>query len=125
LSEKVSEIYRKKEKAFNKELEANFNDAVEKANDELIKLKLAGGKIHPVFEKTILYILQKYGALEQDTINNFIQEIHPDLCDNELDRVIEGVHFGKKWKHAARTAMQQLKRKGTVELINEKWTFVK
>jgi hypothetical protein len=123
LSEKVSEIYLKKEKSFNKEVEYQFNSAVVQANDELIKLKLISGKIHPVFEKTILYILNKYGALEQDTINGIIQEIHPDLCDNEVNRIINGVVFGKKWKHAARTAMQKLKKSEKVELINGKWNL--
>jgi len=93
------------------------------ANDELIKIKLAGGKIHPIFEKTILYFLNKYGDLSQDTINNLIQETHPDLCDNDVDRVINGVAFGKKWKHAARTAMQRLKRLDKVYIINGKWTL--
>jgi len=125
LSERVSEIYLKKEESFNIEVENQFIDAIEKANDELIKFKLAGGKIHPVFQKTILYILNKYGALEQDTINGLIQEIHPDLCNNEVERVINGVAFGKKWKHAARTAMQRLKKHKTVELINGKWTLIK
>lgn len=125
LSEKISDIYIKKEKSFSKEIEIQFNNAIEKANDELIKFKLAGGKIHPVFEKTILYILHKFGALNQDTINVFIQEIHPDLCDNKIDRVINGVTFGKKWKHAARTAMQRLKRNKNVEIINGKWTLIK
>ena len=125
LSEKVSEIYLKKEKSFNKEIENQFNNIVGLANDELIKFKLASGKIHPIFEKTILYILNKYGALEQDTINGFIQEIHPDLCDNKVDRVINGVAFGKKWKHAARTAMQTLKKYQKVELIEGKWILVK
>ena len=125
LSDKVNEIYLKKEKSFNKEDEEQFNKAIEQANDELIKIKLAGGKIHPVFEKTILYILNKYGALDQDTINGYIQEIHPDLCDNDVDRVINGIVFGKKWKHAARTAMQRLKRRENVNLINGKWTLLK
>lgn len=122
---KVSDIYIKKEKILNKNIEIKFNSAVEKANDELIKFKLAGGKIHPVFEKTILYILNKYGALDQNTINGIIQEIHPDLCNNEEDRIINGVAFGKKWKHAARTAMQQLKKQGNVEIINGKWILKK
>ena len=125
MSEKVREIYVKKEKSYSKDAEIQFFNAVENANDELVKFKLAGGKIHPVFEKTILYILNKYGALDQNTLNGFIQDIHPDLCDNEIYRIINGVAFGKKWKHAARTAMQRLKRQGKVEIVNGKWTLIK
>ncbi|MDR0927565.1 MAG: phospholipase D-like domain-containing protein [Ignavibacteria bacterium] len=125
LSDKVKEIYRKKEKIFSKKLEIQFNEAILEANDELIKIKLAGGKIHPVFEKTIYYLLQKNGALKQEIINNLIQEIHPDLCDDNVDRIINDIHFGKKWKHAARTSLQTMKKKGIVELIDGKWQLIK
>jgi phosphatidylserine/phosphatidylglycerophosphate/cardiolipin synthase-like enzyme len=102
----------------------SLNNAIEQANDELIKFKLVSGKIHPVFEKTILYVLHKYGVLDQDSINGLIQAIHPDLCDDNVDRVINGVSFGKKWKHAARTAIQRLKKLRQVELVNGRWTLI-
>lgn len=87
----------------------------------MVKVKLVEGALHTVFEKTILYLLQKNGPLSTTVIHNLIEEIHPDLCDNSVDRVINGVRFGKKWKHAVRTAQQHLKKKGVVELINTKW----
>jgi hypothetical protein len=43
------------------------------------------------------------------------------LCDDEVDRVIDGRHFGKKWKHAVRTAQQHLRRKGLIALEGELW----
>jgi hypothetical protein len=49
-------------------------------------------------------------------LHPLIQRIHPDLCDDSVDRVIDGKHFGKKWKHAVRTAQQHLKKIGKVEL---------
>jgi phosphatidylserine/phosphatidylglycerophosphate/cardiolipin synthase-like enzyme len=94
--------------------------AINQADDELIKLKLADGKIHPIFEQTILYLLKKYGALEQTAINKLIKDIHPELCGNE-NRIINGVTFGKKWKHIARTSMQNLVRKNLVQHTDEKW----
>jgi len=124
LSDKVKDIYRKKEDTITKENENQFNSAIEQANDELIRLKLVSGKIHPIFEKTILYLLNKYGALEQDNINKLIQEIHPDLCDDDVDRVINGVAFGKKWKHITRTALQNLKKRAQVELRDGKWKSI-
>jgi hypothetical protein len=47
--------------------------------------------------------------------------MHPDLCDDKLDRVIGGVNFGKKWKHLVRSAQQALKREGCIALDGSKW----
>ena len=61
------------------------------------------------------------GGLELESRIKFagsrrVAAIHPDLCDDSVDRVINGIHFGKKWKHAVRTAQQSLKNKGTIVL---------
>ncbi|MDR0754534.1 MAG: phospholipase D-like domain-containing protein [Prevotellaceae bacterium] len=123
LTEKVKDIYHKKEKHKNKELDILLNKAINEADEKLIELKITGGKIHPIFEKTIAYILKTNGALEQNDINNLLKEIHPDLCD-DVDRIINGVHFGKKWKHAARTAIQRLKKQGLIEKQENKWILL-
>ena len=94
---------------------------IAKANDELIFTRIKGDALHTTFEKTIFYILSKYGALETQQLHNHIKEIHPDLCDDNIDRVIDGVRFGKKWKHAVRSSQQHLKKKGLIELIDAKW----
>ncbi|TKJ36792.1 MAG: hypothetical protein CEE38_10855 [Planctomycetes bacterium B3_Pla] len=80
--------------------------------------------MHTVFAKTILYLLRRYGSLSTVQIHPKIESIHPDLCDNTIDRVIDGKHFGKKWKHAVRTAQQQLKRNGQVDLQQGRWVIV-
>jgi hypothetical protein len=123
LMEKVKEIYNKKGKYENKEIVDQLNKAINEADNKLIELKITKGKIHPVFEKTITYILKKNGALKQNSINNLLKEIHPDLCD-DVDRVIKGRHFGKKWKHAARTAIQRLKKQGLIEKQDNKWILL-
>lgn len=125
ISAEIKELYRQREKSSKKEIENKFKKAVSKANDELIKAKLGEGALHSVFEKTIHYLLQKNGPLPTVLIHNLIKEIHPDLCDNEVDRVINGVHFGKKWKHIVRTSIQNFKKKGFIELINGNWTLIK
>src|ERR1035437_7063854 len=102
VSEEIKKLYKQKEKSVKSEIEIRFKKAIRKANDELIRARLSGGALHSVFERTILYLLQKHGPLPTSTIYNFIEEIHSDLCDNSID----GVNFGKKWKHAARTAQQ-------------------
>jgi hypothetical protein len=50
-----------------------------------------------------------------------IQQLQPDICDDSIDRVIDGVHFGKRWKHYVRTAQQFLKRTGRVYFDGDRW----
>jgi hypothetical protein len=54
-------------------------------------------------------------------LHKLISELHPDLCDDSVDRVIEGENFGKKWKHAVRTAQQNLKKKGEIANSEGVW----
>lgn len=91
------------------------------AEDQLIRLRLDGGAVHTVFANTIHYLLMKYGPMKTTQIHELIQSLHPDLCDDSVDRVIDGQSYGKKWKHAVRTAQQQLKRSGVVEYTDSVW----
>jgi len=95
---------------------------LESAQKELIKDRLNVGAVHNVFSKTILYILQRNPkGLKTANIHSEIQEIHPDLCNDEIDRVINGKSFGKKWKHAVRNSQQHLKKNGLIVLEQNKW----
>jgi hypothetical protein len=98
-----------------------FRKAMRRAEDDLIKLRLAGGAMHTVFARTIAFLLDTYGAMSTEQVHGYVQELHPDLCDDSIDRVIDGKHFGKKWKHAVRTAQQALKKKGLVETSDGVW----
>lgn len=57
-------------------------------------------------------------------LHPLIQRLQPDLCDDSIDRVIEGVHFGKKWKHHVRSAQQFLKRQGRIRYDGARWHLV-
>lgn len=94
------------------------------ASDTLVRARLAEGPIHTVFAKSIEFLLRRHGPLSTEAMHPMIQQMHPDLCDDTVDRVIDGKRFGKKWKHAARTAQQQLKKRGTIALINGAWALV-
>ncbi len=120
-AEKVRAALHEQRNAVIRAARRSFEEALRDAGDELIKLRVAEGPIHNVFGKTILYLLNREGPLSTQALHPLIQEIHPDLCDDSVDRVIAGVRFGKKWKHAVRTAQQQLKRNGTIELSNGQW----
>ena len=90
-------------------------------DSELLKNRIKSRTINAIFSDTIIYILKKRGSLSTIKLNPLIQSIHPDICDDSIDRVIEGQHFGKKWKHLARSAQQSLKGKGLIYLKNGKW----
>lgn len=81
--------------------------------------------MHTVFGRTILYLLARYGPRTTIQLHPLVQAIHPDLCDDSVDRVIDGKRFGKKWKHAVRTAQQDLKKKGLVRLAEGRWMLVR
>jgi hypothetical protein len=92
-----------------------FGYAMREAENQLLHVRLAGGAIHTVFERTILYLLHRSGPMKTEILHDRISHIHPDLCDNSVDRIIGGKSFGKKWKHAIRTAQQNLKKKMLIE----------
>lgn len=121
VAEKVRAAFREQQRAVARSARRSFEEALREASDELIKLRVAEGPIHTVFARTILYLLSREGPMRTQTLHPLVQEIHPDLCDDSVDRVIDGVRFGKKWKHAVRTAQQQLKKKGLIELRDGQW----
>ncbi len=94
------------------------------SSDTLVRARLSEGPIHTVFARTIEYLLRRHGSLTTEQMHPIIHHLHPDLCDDTIDRVIDGKRFGKKWKHAVRTAQQQLKKRGTIALVNGAWTLV-
>ncbi len=67
-----------------------------------------------IFASTILYLLQTQGPLTTRELHPLIQALHPELCDDTVERIINGVHFGKRWKHMVRNAQQYLKRTGQI-----------
>jgi len=120
-AKRVRDTFVKQQHALDARLRKAFDDALGTAEDELIRLRLAGGAVHTVFARTIRYLLGKYGPLPTTRLHEGVQHLHPDLCDDSIDRVIDGRRFGKKWKHAVRTAQQQLKRSGEVTYADAIW----
>ena len=64
------------------------------------------------------------GPMATSVLHPLISEIHPDLCDDTLDRVIDGRRYGKKWKHAVRTAQAHLKSRGVIGFDGRSWFVV-
>jgi len=121
IAEKLKTTFKKQQLSIRSALQKEFEHCVLSAEDNLIRLRLAGGAMHTVFAKTILYLLRRYGPMPTTDSHPKIQRIHPDLCDDNVDRVIDGKRFGKKWKHAVRTAQQQLKKQGLVRFADGRW----
>ena len=104
-----------------REIRRRFEESLRSAEDSLIRIRLAGGPVHTVFARTIEYLLRSHGVMATEGLHPLIKAIHPDLCDDSVDRVIDGKRFGKKWKHAVRTAQQQLKKRGVICYENGLW----
>ncbi|HUE72334.1 MAG TPA: phospholipase D-like domain-containing protein [Pirellulaceae bacterium] len=100
---------------------SKLDKALRSTEDELLRWRSAGGRVTPVFADTIVFLLERDGPLSTAELHPRIKGIHPDLCDDAIDRVIDGRHFGKRWKHWVRSAQQRLTRDGRVKLIGGKW----
>lgn len=123
-ADEAKAAYRSQQTSITRTAKLHFEQALQAVNDELIRYQLAEGPIHSVFEKTIVYLLKKHGELITEELHPLVKEIHPDLCDDTVDRVIDGRSFGKKWKHAVRTAQQHLRKKGVIRLIDGQWALL-
>ncbi len=97
-----------------------FAGQLRTAQDRVLRLRAKGKSNQAIFCSTIQYLLSR-GALRTIELHPLIQQIHPDICDDSVDRVIDGLSFGKKWKHHVRTAQQALKRDGKISFDGEKW----
>lgn len=81
--------------------------------DNLIRVRVKQKSVNAIFSDTLLYLLSQK-PLSTEEMHTLIKDIHPDLCDDTLDRIIDGKHFGKLWKHQVRNAQVTLKKTGQV-----------
>jgi hypothetical protein len=105
-------------------LRQEFEKRVEAGREALRHLWAKPGEsTNAIFSQTILYLLRN-GPLTTEQIHPLVQHIHPELCDDSIDRIINEVHFGKRWKHMVRNAQQSLKNQGLITFENGKWRLV-
>lgn len=100
--------------AFRRAISDALQEQERAAEDSLIRIRVEGRTVNAVFSDTILYLLGRGPTMSTTQLNEHIQQIHPDLCDDNVDRVIDGVHYGKKWKHGVRGAQVTLERRGLI-----------
>lgn len=125
LAHDAREAYQRQMRSASRAATRELNATLQAAGDSLIRAKIGTGPIHAVFSRTIAYLLRLHGPMSTVQMHPLIQQIHPDLCDDSVDRVIAGVRFGKKWKHAARTCQQQLKKQGVIERRGDLWMLAR
>ena len=104
-------------------LQDAFRKQVEAVQETLLTLRAKSSQsTNAIFSRTILYLLRR-GPLSTRQLHPMVQKIHPDLCDDSIDRVIQGVRFGKRWKHMVRNAQQSLKHHGLITFDGRRWNL--
>jgi phospholipase D-like protein len=116
-------LYQATERRVIKEAGGLFRKKLLETQEKVLQFRARGTSTHAIFCNTIEYLLSK-GPLKTIEMHPLVQQMHPDICDDQIDRVIGGVNFGKKWKHHVRTAQQALKRGHKIEFDGQKWHLI-
>ena len=105
-------------------IKQEFERELELTRESILQLR---GKpeetTNSIFMRTILYLLRD-GPMATAELHSHIQNIHPDLCDDDTDRVINGIRYGKRWKHLVRAAQEHLRDRGMIERSGRKWSLI-
>jgi hypothetical protein len=120
----LREIQQAAERSVKTRLRREFDRRITEVDDELLRVRTAGRTAHAIFADAILHLLRDR-PLTTAEMHQAVRRIHPDLCDDSIDRVINGQHFGKKWKHGVRTAQVFLRRRGDIKLENGRWQLAR
>lgn len=122
-TEELKVLFQRAESSMRIRARHAFDKRLKSTHLRLLRHRAKGKTTHAIFADTIRFLLAK-SPLETEEIHPLIRLLHPDLCDDSIDRVIEGVHFGKKWKHHVRNAQQYLKRHGEIRFDGARWQLV-
>ena len=119
----LREMRRAAERSMRSTLRQAFEQKLREADVHILRARTGGLTAHAIFANAIRPLLRS-GPMTTTQIHEGIRRIHPDLCDDLEDRVIDGRHFGKKWKHSVRTAQVFLRRRGEIALEEGMWRLV-
>jgi hypothetical protein len=119
----LKQAFLRAERSIRVEARRAFREKLEAAHVRLLRQRVKGTTTHAILSDTILFLLAR-GPLRTTELHPLIQQLHPDICDDSIERVIDGVRFGKRWKHYVRTAQQFLKRTGRIRYSGEQWHLV-
>jgi PLD-like domain len=116
-------LFSKAEQTIRRQARQAFRRKLEATHVHLLRHRAKGKTTNAILADTILFLLEK-GPLRTVELHPLIQSLHPDVCDDSIDRVIDGMNFGKRWKHYVRNAQQLLKREGRIGYDGERWHLV-
>jgi len=113
-------LFQEAERSVRAQARRAFREKLASTHIQLLRHRARGRTTHAIFSDTIKFLLSK-GPLRTEELHPLVQLLHPDLCDDSVDRIIDGVHFGKRWKHYVRNAQQYLKRHGEIQFDGTQW----
>jgi len=119
----LKQAFKTAERSIRAQARRAFKEKLKAAHVQLLRHRARGRTTHAILSDTILFLLAK-APLGTTELHPLIQRLHPDICDDSIDRVIDGVHFGKRWKHYVRNAQQFLKRTGRIHYDGDRWRLV-
>lgn len=120
----LKHLFKKAQQSIRSQARRAFKAKLEAANLQMLRHRARGKTTHAILADTILFLLAK-GPLRTAELHPLIKTLQPDICDDLIDRVIDGVHFGKRWKHYVRNAQQFLKRQGQIGYDGDRWHLEK
>jgi len=121
--EDLKVLFQQAERSVRLQARRAFKDKLKSTHIQLLRHRAKGKTTHAILSDTIRFLLSK-GPLRTEELHPLIQLLHPDLCDDSVDRIIDGVHFGKKWKHYVRNAQQYLKRHQEIQFDGSRWHLI-
>jgi phosphatidylserine/phosphatidylglycerophosphate/cardiolipin synthase-like enzyme len=89
ITEDLRELSRTAQRSVSRRLHQEFDRRLEAADFEIFRARTAGKTPHAIFADAIIYLLRN-GPLRTVDLHRSIQRIHPDLCDDSVNRVIDG-----------------------------------
>jgi len=120
----LSAEYHELQRSAKASLRRRFNRKLRTANLEFLRAQVGSRTANSLFAEAIVYVLSR-GPLSTRDLHPKIQRLLPDLCDDAVELVINGEHFGKRWKHAVRNAQQFLKSGGTISFDGRRWLLTR
>jgi HKD family nuclease len=107
------------------ELRRTLKTAKQRMEIEIVTNKIEKARtVNSLFSETIMYLLSRHEQLTTKEIHLLTQQIHPELCNDNEDRVINGQHFGKRWKHLVRKAQQSLEERMLIAKEGERGNYI-
>jgi phosphatidylserine/phosphatidylglycerophosphate/cardiolipin synthase-like enzyme len=119
--ESVKKTIQVEQKTIAKKIRLESHKLERDVEDNLIRVRVKHKSINSIFSETLLYLLSQK-PMSTEELHLLVKDIHVDLCDDTLDRIIDGKHFGKLWKHQVRNAQVTLRKAGLI--IYDKETHI-